>query len=145
MMTVDPIKQAYYIKAPISEVFDAISDSQTLARWFLKSAEIEHKKGGKYSFAWLGVDFKQDGNVLDFKEDKKLVIDWASAGEDSVVTFTTKKEGADTLLTLVHSGFRDNERRYMSLAGWTYYLMNLKSVLENGKDLRHKKDNIMGK
>ena len=144
-MATDQTKQAYYIDAKVSVVFNSLSNSQTLAKWFLKSATLERKKGGKYSFAWLGVDFKQDGNVLNFKENEKLTIEWPSAGEESIVTFTTKKEGKGTMLTMVQSGYKDDERKLMTAIGWTYYLMNLKSVLENGKDLRHEKDNIMGR
>lgn len=142
---IDSIKQTYGIEAPVSKVFSALSEPEELVSWFLKSAELEHKKGGKYRFAWLWNSFKQEGNVLDFKQNEKLALEWPSAGEGSVVTFTTKKDGTGTLLTMLQSGFRDNDRKLSSLAGWTYYLTNLKSVLENDKDLRHEVDDVFGR
>ena len=113
-MATDQTKQAYYIDAKVSVVFNSLSNSQTLAKWFLKSATLERKKGGKYSFAWLGVDFKQDGSILDFKENEKLTIEWPSAGEESIVTFITKKEGTGTMLTMVQSGYKDDKRKLMT-------------------------------
>lgn len=49
---------------------------------------------------------------------------------------------------MVHTGFRNSSDGWEDArgvtAGWTYYLLNLKSVLENQKDLRHDKDEIFG-
>jgi uncharacterized protein YndB with AHSA1/START domain len=143
-MKTDTIDQTYYIKAPASTVFNAISEPKELAKWFLKSAELDARKGGKYRFTWMFNGYEQEGNVIDFKMDERLVLDWAAA-KGSIVTFTVKKEGNGTLLTIVHSRFDHPATMMLSLSGWTYYLTNLKSVLENGKDLRHERDELFGR
>ena len=141
------IKQAFHIRAPVASVFKALSEPKMLTRWFLGKAELEPQKGGKYCFTWIG-SYAQNGNVLDFKKNEKMVIDWTGAKERTVVTFTTKKAGRETQLIMRQSGFTNSttsieEARGVS-AGWAYYLMNLKSVLENNSDLRHKQDNLFG-
>lgn len=137
------ISQTYYIRAPVTKVFDALTNPKMLSRWFLKSAALDQKKGGKYSFTPFAHDDNDErgGNVLEFRKNEKLVIDWPWA-EDTKVTFITKKTGNNTLLRIIHSGFKDQESKLGHLAGWTYYLTNLKSVIENKKDLRSTRDVI---
>lgn len=144
MQTINVVKQAYYIKAPVGKVFDALINPKVLSKWFLKSAILEQKKGGRYIFNALMHNDTQKGNVLDFEINKKLTIDWPKWAKGTEVSFFTKKSGKNTLITVVHSGFKDHETFVGHAVGWAYYLMNLKSVLENNKDLRSKKDVLMG-
>jgi hypothetical protein len=43
-------------------------------------------------------------------------------GEESTVTVTFKKQGEDTLMTLVHSGIPDTDGGRRHEQGWTYFL-----------------------
>ena len=43
-------------------------------------------------------------------------------GEESTVTVTFRKQGDETLMTLVHSGLPDNERGRSHQKGWSYFL-----------------------
>ena len=55
-----------------------------------------------------------------------------------------RKSGRGTLISIRHSGYPRTpgwvEIYGGTQAGWAYYLMNLKSVLETGRDLRSPKD-----
>jgi uncharacterized protein YndB with AHSA1/START domain len=139
------VKETFYIRASVPSVFAALSDSRELTKWLLKTAKLDPRKGGKYKFAWIG-GYEDEGRVLEFNKNKKLVLDWAGSGNRSKVTFTTKKAGNTTMLTLIQSGFpsttEGNLRSKQTAVGWTYYVMNLKSLLENKKDLRHKYDDL---
>ena len=137
------VRQVYYIQAPVAKVFDAITNPKILSKWFLKSATLDQKKGGTYRFTALTHNDTQKGNVLEFKKNEKLTIDWTKWADGTKVTFTTKKAGKNTLLTVLHVGFKNEESRVGHAVGWTYYLMNLKSVLESGKDLRSVRDVLL--
>lgn len=137
------VRQVYYIQVPVAKVFDAITNPKMLSKWFLKSATLDREKGGKYSFTALTHNDTQKGTVLEFIKNKKLAIDWTKWAKGTQVTFTTKRSGSNTLLTVIHSGFRDEGSRVGHAVGWTYYLMNLKSVLESGKDLRSVRDVLL--
>jgi hypothetical protein len=43
-------------------------------------------------------------------------------GQESIVTLTFKKQGDDTLMTLVHSGLPDHELARGHEKGWNYFL-----------------------
>jgi hypothetical protein len=46
----------------------------------------------------------------------------STLGEESTVTVTFKKQGEDTLMTLVHSGLPDTEGGRGHDKGWNYFL-----------------------
>lgn len=85
--------------------------------------------------------------ILELELNKKLSLSWPTNGwggaplVNTVVKFSfIPTEAEHTLLEMEHSGFGtgDSWIRYYgaTYSGWTYYLLNLKSVLENGIDLR---------
>lgn len=138
------IKQEYYIKAPTWKVFHGFTSSEKLKVWFLQKARIEPKKGGMYKFTWIG-GYTNSGKVLDCVKDKKLVLDWPQGKLGTTkATFTFKKKGKGTLLYLTHSGFGTSpswiEMYSGTKSGWAYYIMNLKSLIGGGKDLRSPED-----
>jgi len=69
------IEQNLYIKAPVGDVFRALSDSSELPRWFLKSARLPPKKGEDYEFVWQG-GYRHEGQVLEFIPNRKLSLSW---------------------------------------------------------------------
>ena len=40
------IEQAYYFEAPFEKVFQALTDSKMLVKWFLSKAKVVPEKGG---------------------------------------------------------------------------------------------------
>lgn len=141
------IEQTLFVKAPVGEVFRGLSDPSELARWFLKSARLPPRTGEDYEFVWKG-GYRHEGLVLDFVRNRRLSLSWPNrlgkTTKWTKVTFTVSKEGRGTLLHLRHGGYpavgRWIEVYGDSCSGWSYFLMNLKSVLENGHDLRSPKD-----
>lgn len=138
----------YYIKAPAAKVFKALSDNQELTRWFLAKARLDKEKGGNYKFTWQG-GYSESGKVLDYVPGKKLSLSWPSHWKKKLVgwtraTFTVESRGKGTLLKLRHSVLGSGEgwiwNYALTHAGWSYYLTNLKSVLEHGYDLRSRRD-----
>jgi len=70
------VNQTYFIKAPVSKVFDALVNPKMLSRWFVKRAVLEPRKGGRYSLTELTYNDTQEGTVLEFRKNARLVIDW---------------------------------------------------------------------
>ncbi len=142
------VLQQYYIKAPSAKVFKAISDNKELTRWFLSKARLDKEKGGEYKFTWQG-GYTESGKVLEYVPGKKLSLSWPSIWKKKLLgrtraAFTVETRGKGTLLRLRHSGWGTSEgwiwNYALTHAGWSYYLTNLKSVLERGYDLRSRLD-----
>lgn len=142
------IRQQYFIRASPKKVFKSISEPQRLTRWFLKDAEISLRKRGRYTFEWQG-GYKHTGRVLEVVRGESVTLTWPQFDGDEAlgetkVRFSVAPKNDGTLLKIVHSGYPLDER-WVDLyagthSGWAYYVMNLKSVLEHGHDLRSKHD-----
>jgi uncharacterized protein YndB with AHSA1/START domain len=138
------IEQVYYFQSPPEEVFGALTDSKMLVKWFLSNAKVVPKKGGSYSFDWIG-GYHMDGEVKKFKANEAVSFTWSDklkSGETSETTasFEVASKGNGTLLRLRHTGFRDPEHFAECSSRWGYYLTNMKSVLDHDTDLRSKYD-----
>jgi uncharacterized protein YndB with AHSA1/START domain len=141
------IKARYYLDAPPSEVFKALTEPKKLAKWFLDDARFEPKEGSTYEFFWKGYP-SQKGKVEKVVVDRLLVLTWPNTVKAKVyrtkVSFALSRKGKGTILGLTHTGFGEGDDwvwLYGAIqAGWAYSLTNLKSVLSEGVDLRSKHD-----
>jgi uncharacterized protein YndB with AHSA1/START domain len=131
-----PLEQAFFFEAPASRVFQALTEPELLLKWFLTRAEFEPRVNGEYNFEWKS-GYALKGRISRYRKNKSLAYTFGS--EDDIVSFELSRRRKGTLLTL-----RDRPTDADSLASraghWAYYLTNLKSVLENGKDLRSELD-----
>jgi len=143
------IKESFLIQAHPSKVLNHLTSPAKLKRWFLESAKLSPRKGGNYQFVWQG-GYNHVGKVTDYAKDSKLGLSWPAfwKGKEvgtTKVTFRLKPKENGTLLQLTHAGYKragDSwvELYAMTYSGWAYYCMNLKSVIETGKDLRRQDD-----
>jgi len=134
------IEQTYYFQAPFEKVFQALVDSKMLVKWFLSEAKVVPKKGGSYSFNWIG-GYHMTGIVKQFAKNKAVAFSWSDRLKNGKLAKTTAsfkiaKKGHGTLLRLRHTGFEDPEHFAECSSRWGYYLTNMKSVLDHGTDLR---------
>ncbi len=131
------INQTYALEAPPSKVFAALTDSRELVKWWAVKARVDPVDGGRFSLVFNN-GFVWDGKLSNFEENKSVSFSWV----EGTASFKLVKKGEGTLLKLHHAGFVHAERLAASTAGWTYYLSNLKSVLDHGTDLRSKEDSF---
>lgn len=85
---------------------------------------------------------------MEFVRGKRITLTWQWPGKEHLLTTKLKisveprKRG--TVVKFTHSGFPTQERwidLYAgAIQGWTYFLMNLKSVLDHRQDLRSPDD-----
>jgi uncharacterized protein YndB with AHSA1/START domain len=143
-LTVD---QSFFIRKPPKVVFRAISDPAQIVRWFLARAELPTEKGAPYRFEWPG-GYSHEGKVLEFVKDRRLTLSWPNGTPSkrflTRVTFTVRRAGTGSFLKVHHTGFPRTpggiEQYGGTQSGWAYYLVNLRSVLEHGQDLRSPRD-----
>jgi uncharacterized protein YndB with AHSA1/START domain len=131
-----PLKQTFFLQAPPSRVFKALTEQELLLKWFLTKAKLEPRAGGEYRFEWNS-GYSLKGRISRYRKNKSLAYTFGS--EDDIVSFELSRRGRGTLLSL-RDGLTDNDSLASRAGHWAYYLTNLKSVLENGKDLRSELD-----
>jgi uncharacterized protein YndB with AHSA1/START domain len=119
------IKVERTIPAPPDEVFDGWLDPKIPGNpW--NAAEkliLDAKVDGL--FYWLLKGTPHYGRFTEMQRPGRIQHTWMSpntSGQESIVTLTFKKQGADTLLTLVHSGLPDSEPARGHDRGWNYFV-----------------------
>jgi uncharacterized protein YndB with AHSA1/START domain len=121
------------IRARPSLVFDALTTSDGIARWWgpddgpVLLAETDLRVGGRYRvrFRMLdGSEHESSGEYLEVVPAKRLAMSWrwAGGGEDpgeSLVEIRLRAVAEGTELTLTHSRLHDEESRRSHEEGWT--------------------------
>jgi uncharacterized protein YndB with AHSA1/START domain len=93
-------------------------------------AVVEPEVGGRYEFGW------SDGGpikVVELEPGKVLAYSWRYPGSpDTVVRWSLRSSRGSTYLTLVHSGFDNDQVAEGFRQGWPGYLVEIKRILELG-------------
>lgn len=140
-----------------NKIYTAWSTQNGLESWFLSKAEFTEpdeksrdrnshiQKDDSYLWNWHGyADYVGTGKILQTNE--KDFLEFTFTG-GCIVNVTIKQEAAETVCELVqmmpHEKEEDRQHYYIECGkGWTFYLANLKSVLEGGLDLRNKNNHL---
>ena len=141
-----------YVRAELQGLYDAWTTEAGLTRWVLGTAKFRPsdgenrgpdepaEEGDPFTWTWHGSDYVLDGKVLAAEAPKRFRFHFCEAGICDV-TFTS--EGDETAVEVRQTDIPDTpEGRSIHVecfGGWTFYLANLKSVLEGGLDLREKR------
>jgi len=140
------VDHQYFIRAPPARTFDALVDPKLLVKWLADQAEVTPRKGGSYRLSWTNGP-THTGTVVEFEAGKLLALSWEWPGvslKGTVFRLSVEPSGDGSLLRVLHTGFPKVEE-WTDLYGgaewgWTYFALNLKSLLENGHDLRSPQD-----
>jgi uncharacterized protein YndB with AHSA1/START domain len=123
------------IPAPLTEVFDGWLDPKIPGNpW--NAAEkfiLDPKLDGL--FYWTLKGTSHYGRFTEFEQPTRIQHTWVSPktlGEESIVTLTFKKQGEDTLMSLVHSDLPDHELARGHEKGWNYFLNIFPEQFGNG-------------
>ena len=132
------IEQKVVISRPRDEIFGYLTDAAKLKKWFPSEAETDPVVGGSYHFTFVDHDRRGTFNAVEPGE--KLEYDWDFGFGKTNVGFTLTEEKSGTRVEVSHTGFgADQEGQHwltMHNKGWESFLINLKSVIEDGKDKR---------
>ena len=123
------IGQTYTIQAPLSKVWQALTDGPTAEQWGAAPAKVDACEGGEFSY-WDG---DIHGTFTKLVPEKLIEQDWYEHDHPErlhTVTFTLEAGGEATLVHLLQTAVGDDEFTYM-LEGWTdYYFDPIKKFLE---------------
>lgn len=148
------------VRAPAKAIYEAWATRQGLESWFLREAVFTRadgsarsrsspvEAGDHYLWRWHGYhdDVKEEREILQANGWDKLVFRFSG---DCIVTVTILQEAGETICQLVQEmpmeDTSQQQHYYIECgSGWAFYLVNLKSVLEGGIDLRNRKTELTG-
>jgi uncharacterized protein YndB with AHSA1/START domain len=122
------------INAPPAKVYQAWTDPQKMMRWYAPAdaetlrAEADARVGGRFRVLMRTAD-----GYREVVPDEKLVFTWQWRSKpewESLVTVTLKRDGEDTILTLIHEQLPDEAERDGHRNGWTGAIEKLARVVE---------------
>lgn len=123
------------ISAEPGEVYDAWLNPETPGTPWHESDKLILNPQVDGLFNWLSRGVSHYGRFTVVERSSRIQHTWVSPytlGEESLVTVTFRKQGEDTLMTLVHSGLPDDEKAKSHEKGWTYFLDKLVDHLGSG-------------
>jgi hypothetical protein len=146
------------VKTTLSDIYDAWTKPVALESWFLSKAVFFREEEGivdrkqnilkedSYEWSWFLYDGVEKGKIT--KANGSDHLQFTFAGECIVdVELKQEEEYVIVILTQKHIPTDDASKRNIRLgceSGWSFYLLNLKSIYEGGVDLRNKNPNFKG-
>lgn len=145
------------LNASIQDIYNAWTTQEGIEKWFLSKAEFTNIEGNlrektaeiqandNYKWYWFGFpDYVEDGKVLATNGANALSFTFSGG---CIVEIAVKKENEEVICELTQTMPQEKDEEKQSYfiecsKGWTFYLTNLKSVLEGGLDLRNKNNNL---
>jgi uncharacterized protein YndB with AHSA1/START domain len=136
------VKKTIEITASLMEVWHALTDKDTIKKYFFGTEAIsDWQEGSSLIFRgeWEGKAYEDKGNILEAIPGEMLKYDYWSgfsgledkAENYSVVTYTLEQSVDGTIVELRQKGFASDEALTHADGGWTMVLDNLKSLLES--------------
>jgi uncharacterized protein YndB with AHSA1/START domain len=146
-----------FVNADREAVFRAWAVPENIVKWFIASAEYITADGtprpatevvaagDTYYWEWHQ-DLNTRGTILEVVEDERLVFTFGDKepGSDEKIIVTVEvlsEEDGVTLMRLVQENMADTPQAHVSWhmqcnLGWSFFMTNLKGLLEYGVDLR---------
>lgn len=145
--------QALSLSQPVhanpQTLFAALSSGFALQEWFCSDARVAVQPGGRLYF-WWSDGYAVTGTYAAVDAPQRLAFSWQGSAEPGVsqVTISLAAGAADvTTLTLTHEtpdGAAWDAARERHAALWESALDNLRSIIEDGVDLRTARRAILG-
>lgn len=146
------------VKSNTETLYKAWATRAGIEHWFLRLSEYKQKSGtprksdefvttgDSYRWLWYGYPdtVVEEGTILECNGKDRFKFSFGKAGN---CTVTIKEQEGEKIVELVQDNIPDDEAGKHNWhigckTGWTFYLANLKSMLEGGIDLRNKNEKI---
>ena len=127
----DSLSFDFDLHHPPEKVWRALTIPELLAEWLLPVAGLQLTPGTDFTFqtkpmpGWDGV---VNCKLLESEVNKRIRYTWVVGGMDTVVTFTLTPTASGTRLSLVHSGFKPQQKQNFGGARYGWRLMGGKLV-----------------
>jgi len=143
MVDADILKYKKVINAPADLIYRAFTSASAIREWLCDIATINHEDGGWIFLGWNRGYFAS-GHYLKLTPNKAVSFSWIGKNEPhwtQVDVIISPLEGDSVFLVeLRHTGLGDSAEweipREEIDKGWVLGLENLRSTLEEGKDIR---------
>ena len=122
----DTITFEFDLRHAPEKVWRALTEPALLAEWLLPVFDLEWKKGSAFTFrrdplpGWDGI---VNCRVLEIEAPRRLSYTWLVGDMDTVVTFTLTPTPSGTRMSLVQSGFREDQKKNWGGARYGWNLM----------------------
>jgi uncharacterized protein YndB with AHSA1/START domain len=140
------------VKASMTQLYDAWTKAQDIEKWFLSEAKyydtakspipqnMHIEKGNTYAWNWYLFPTEEHGSITE--ANGKDFLQFTFAG-DCLVDIQLTQYGEHVIVSLTHKNIPTDDQSKQNIrlgcdTGWSFYLVNLKSVYEGGLDLRNK-------
>lgn len=146
------------IKAPAEKLYWCWATKEGIEYWFLRKSDYKKQDaslykaaefvqaGDSYSWWWFGYpdEVVEHGEILECNGKDLFSFRFGNAG---ICTVKIYEEQGETLVELMQEDITTDEKGKQNWhvgckTGWTFYLANLKSLLEGGIDLRNKNEHL---
>jgi uncharacterized protein YndB with AHSA1/START domain len=113
------------------KVWRALTDPVLLTEWLLPVIELKLEPGAAFTFktqpqpGWDGI---VNCRFLEIEAHRKLSWSWIVGDIDTVATFTLTPTASGTRLSVVHSGFRPDQKQNFGGARYGWKMMGGKLV-----------------
>ncbi len=144
------------VEAPIDVLYDAWTIPSEIERWFLSDASFFNSEGNPTNkndriqeedtckwrwFLWDGIE---EGKVTRVNGNDH--IQFTFAGE-CLVDVHLEAYDKGTIVSISQSNIPTDEKSKQNIrlgcfSGWSFYIVNIKSIYEGGLDLRNKNVNL---
>ena len=139
------------VKADMADLYMAWAKGSEIEKWFLSHCEYLDSgapigklspvlKGNTYAWQWFLYDVTEEGEITEANGKDHIQFTFADV---CLVDVYLTQQGDHVIVSLTQSGIPtdDLSKERIRLgcdAGWSFFLVNLKSVYEGGLDLRNK-------
>jgi uncharacterized protein YndB with AHSA1/START domain len=146
------------VSASPKAIYEAWSTQNGLESWFLRLAQFTKpdgkqrprnspmEKGDRYKWLWYGYDDSvvEENEIISANGWDEIKFKFAG---NCIVTVNVRQEAGESICELTQEMPMENvdekQKFYTECGeGWTFYLANLKSILQGGLDLRNKNEAI---
>ena len=145
---------AIFLDAPVEKVYEYAATPSGIIKWFIGKAKYYYKdqnirlgndlvmKGDSFLWSWLNKDLELKGIVTEALENKSFQFTFSPLYIVTLDFYPGKERTKLTLTQQYQDSAVKNDFNYINCCTcWVFFLTNLKSVIENGIDLREKEVN----
>ncbi|WHY55545.1 SRPBCC family protein [Peribacillus simplex] len=128
----------FKIVKPTNEVFEAIVDPERIGNFWFSSSSERWEQGRMLTLRYNEYDAEVVIDVLEVKENRRIVFSWGGNDQETIVTITLKElDEMSTIIEVNESGLKEDDPELINKMigqkeGWVYTLTCLKGYLENG-------------
>ena len=146
------------VKASREKLYWRWATKEGIESWFLRKSDYKNsvgtlrgnnefvQTGDTYSWWWHGYpdDVAEHGEILDCNGKDFFKLKFGGAGNCTVTIYKKQEENIVELLQdeIPTDDMAKQNWHIGCKTGWTFYLANLKSLLEGGIDLRNKNEQL---